>query len=105
MTHRLKTWPEYFFQLQEKMKWFELRKDDRPEPFSLFDYLCLEEFAPCDGCGGSGSQFNGSTIECEKCKGTKGKYTGNVCVRQVGYILRGPAFGLEKGWVIMSLSL
>lgn len=84
------------------MKWFELRKDDRSEPFMLFDYLCLEEFTPCSDCGATGCLIGGP---CPACKGSKGKYTGAVAVRRVDYILRGPAFGLEKGWVIMSLAL
>jgi hypothetical protein len=76
-THELKTWPEYFVEIFNRRKTFELRRDDRD--FQVGDYLTLKEWNP----------------ETEA-------YTGRVAKRHVTYLMRGPQFGLAEGWVLMS---
>lgn len=77
MTHHLKTWPEYFTEVICDLKRFEVRRDDRD--FQVGDHLVLEEWDPA----------------------TK-QYTGREAEVYVTYILRGPAFGIEAGTVVMS---
>lgn len=43
-THKLKTWPEYFNQIIEGNKNFEVRRNDRN--FMIGDTLILQEFDP-----------------------------------------------------------
>lgn len=77
--HYLKTWPEYFQAITTGAKTFEARKDDRN--FQTGDVLELHEFEP-----------------------GKGWTNAEPVVRNVTYILRGPAFGVEAGWCVMALS-
>lgn len=79
MTHALKTWPEYYKQVESGMKTFELRKNDRP--FKAGDYLLLQE-------------WDNETQ----------RYTGKGLTRRITYILFGEcaAFGLDKGYCIIS---
>lgn len=79
MLHELKIWPKYYVRVFMNEKNFELRKDDRN--FDTSDTLYLREFDP-----------------------DKNDYTGRSCHRGVTYILRGGSFGLEAGYVIMSLN-
>jgi len=46
MIHELKTWPEYFEQVRNGNKPFEVRKNDRY--FSEGDEVLLKEFIPED---------------------------------------------------------
>jgi hypothetical protein len=78
MVHKLKTWPEFFGAIREDIKRFEIRKDDRG--FKVGDYLLLQEYDIKNN-----------------------RYTGEEENRQITYILSGPAFGLEKDYVCMSL--
>lgn len=80
MTHALKTWPEYFKAVIEGQKKFEVRKDDRH--FKLGDKLLLQEY-----------------------DAERREYTGEECEFTVGCILRGPAFGIKKGYCVMSLDV
>lgn len=77
--HDLKTWPEFFNELLTGTKTFEVRRNDRD--FRVGDTLVLMEWSQTYG------------------------YTGRQTVRQVSSILTGPAFGLQSGFVCMSLSL
>lgn len=79
-THHLKTWPEYFYEVQIGSKTFELRKNDRD--YKVGDILELLESDP-----------------------KKEEFTGYSCRRYVSYILEGGQFGLEEGYVIMGLSV
>ncbi len=79
MTHHLKTWPEYFEEVFNGKKNFELRKDDRG--FRVGDILVLKEYD--------------SKSE---------RYTGREISKKVNYILEGGSLGLEKGYVVMALS-
>lgn len=80
MRHKLKIWPEYFEKVCSGVKKFEIRKDDRN--FQVNDILELMEFEP-------GSQ----------------KYSGDYCNVLVTYIIRGPAWDLPKGMVVMSIDV
>lgn len=78
MTHALKTWPEYFKEVVDGNKTFEIRKFDRP--FKVGDRLLLQEYNP-----------------------NHPGYTGNEIEFTIGYILDNPDFGLKKGYCILSL--
>lgn len=83
MRHRLKTWPDVYQATEDGTKTFEFRKDDRG--FEVGDALDLEEWEP------SVIGKNG------------GGYTGRKASFRVTYILRGPSFGIPKGYVVMSI--
>lgn len=107
-THKLKTWPEYFKAIKRGVKTFEIREDDRDPGFKLHDKLELEEFIPCEMCAGSGRDTRDAQQSdrciCNDSKSPRGKYTGRILFRRVGYIMHGPQWGLEEGWVIMGIS-
>ena len=76
--HDLKTWPEYFKEVQAGTKTFEVRKDDRN--FQVGDILELQEYDP-----------------------KANWYTGNFTLKQVCYKLSGGSFGVEKGFCVLGL--
>ena len=76
MIHELKCWPNYFQEVWNERKRFEVRYNDRN--YAEDDYLILREFDPKDG------------------------YTGNVYIARVPYILQDSNF-TKQGYVIMSL--
>lgn len=76
--HNLKVWPEYFKELADGKKTFEIRINDRN--FLEGDILILQEFDP----------------------ETK-IYSGNYLEMKIGYIMKGGIFGVKKGYVVMSL--
>lgn len=78
-THHLKIWPQYFERVAIGQKPWELRMNDRD--FQVGDTLYLEEYDP-----------------------ESKTFTDRWIKRRVEYILHGPAFGLESGYCIMSLS-
>jgi len=78
MVHTLKTWIEYFEEVLMGHKTFEIRKNDRD--FKVGDMLILREW--------------------DKLKET---FTGRSIAVNVTYILKGGSFGLEDGFVIMSI--
>lgn len=80
MTHKLKTWPEYFEKVYSLDKLFEVRKNDRN--FKVGDTLILEEY------DANTKTYSGRRIAC-----------------QVTYILYGGSFGIEQGYCVMSLSV
>lgn len=77
--HELKTWKEYFEEVFMERKTFEVRVNDRN--FKVLDYLCLKEW-----------------------DNDKQEYTGRMLTRRARYILHGGQFGIEKGYVVMSLA-
>ncbi len=89
-THNLKTDPDVFRAVQSGRKTFEIRKDDRG--FQLGDYLVLLE-TKYDGMLMNSDPHNYPLL-----------YTGAACVRRVTHILHGPIYGLQEGWVIMSVA-
>ena len=78
MVHDLKLWSEYFKDVANGNKTFEVRKNDRG--YKVGDSLKLAEYCP-----------------------TKKAYTGRTITKKVSYILEGGSFGVEKGFVIMGL--
>jgi hypothetical protein len=74
--HDLKCHPEPFNALVVGDKTFEFRKDDRG--FELHDLLRVREW--------------------------HGEYTGRCMLLNVTYLLRGPAFGIPEGFIVMSVS-
>lgn len=83
MEHRLKTVKPYFTDVQNGIKLFELRKNDRN--FHPGDILILEEF------NDTGNAF------------TSG-YTGQVVRKSVSYVLKDcPQFGLQDGYCVLGI--
>ena len=77
-THNLKTWPIHFDAISMGSKTCEVRLNDRD--FRVDDILCLEEWSP-----------------------TKKEYTGKEKLVKVTHIIEGGQFGIEKGYVVMSI--
>jgi len=75
--HDLKTWPEYFAEIANGNKTFELRKNDRN--FEPGDVLVLQEWNP-----------------------ESKDYTGREITKKVGYLLQGE-FGLPDDICVISL--
>lgn len=74
--HELKTLPQYFNEVFNGNKTFELRKDDRN--YNVGDTLKLREF--------------------------DGAYTGRQCSRIISYILKdAEQYGLKEGFVIIGM--
>ncbi|MBN2597811.1 MAG: DUF3850 domain-containing protein [Marinifilaceae bacterium] len=78
MKHLLKILPEYFEEVVKGNKPFEVRKNDRD--FKVGDILILAEYC--------------TSIQ---------SFTGRVIKKKVTYILEGGSFGIEKGFVILTL--
>ena len=76
--HALKTWPEAFMATREGRKTADFRKDDRH--FKLGDILILQEWSPQ----------------------TKA-YTGEMEVREITDIQRGPNWGIPEGYAMLSV--
>ena len=77
MIHELKILPQYFEEVWDGNKNFELRKDDRD--YKVGDSLRLLEF-------------------------DYGTYTGRECNREIKYILRNAdQYGLKEGFVILAI--
>ena len=85
MTHILKTDPCVFRAFETGIKRFEIRYDDRN--FQIGDNLHLKE-----------TRYSGEEMK----EGNPLEYTGYEDWMKVRYILRGPCYGLQAGWVIMS---
>jgi hypothetical protein len=85
--HELKTDRVVFNPVLSRQKNFEIRYNDRK--FKIGDVLHLRET---------------TYTSAEMKKGSPLEYTGREIVVAVNYILKGPAYGLAKGWVIMAIS-
>ncbi|MBN1626428.1 MAG: DUF3850 domain-containing protein [Deltaproteobacteria bacterium] len=77
-THELKTWPESYEPIEQGLKPFEIRLNDRD--YRVGDILILREFDP-----------------------GVGQYTGRATVANVRFILAGEKWGLKPGYVAMSI--
>ncbi len=82
--HELKTWPEFYRELESGAKTFEIRRDDRG--FNVGDVLWLREWRRLRIVGGV----------------AVGEYTGREMRRVVSYVLSGQE--LSPGFVCMGLS-
>ena len=78
MTHDLKTWPIYFQAILDHAKTFEIRKNDRD--FKVGDILMLREYEPVSE-----------------------QYTGREVCKVVTDVFSHIGFGLQSGYVILSL--
>lgn len=78
MIHELKLSTEYYEKVFKRIKNFEVRKNDRG--FLVGDGLLLKEY------------------DC-----VSEKYTGRMMIRNIAFILEGGKFGIEQGYVVMSL--
>ena len=77
MVHELKILPEYFEQVQNGNKTFELRHDDRG--YETLDYLYLREFY-------------------------QDRFTGREIMKRVTYILKdAEPYGLKKDFVVLGM--
>ena len=87
-THELKLSTKYFKDVENGLKTFELRKNDRN--FKVDDTLILKEY------------YQGDTDYKDGIY-TPPHYTNNQIVKKVVYILQGGQYGLEKGYVILGI--
>lgn len=87
MKHHLKTDPAVFDAVASGVKTFEIRFNDRG--FSVGDTLILHR-----------TKYTGEEMK----NGKPLVYEGRSVGRTVAYILRGPIYGLQDGWVIMSFT-
>ena len=99
MIHFLKTWPQYFEQIRLKRKTFEIRKDDRG--FMLGDQLCLEEWVPKEERPVQHPPRYDFMPPVQE-GGSTGRF---ILTAPLEYIMRGPAFGLEAGHVILAIQV
>lgn len=86
--HDLKTWPEEFSAVAEGTKRFEWREDDG-RGFEVGDVLILHEW-----------EIDPRSLPAVH---PEGEYTGRVLRAHVTYLIRGPAFGVPIGYVVMSI--
>lgn len=77
--HSLKTHPDPFRAVRERLKYFEFRRDDRG--FEVMDGLMLKEWDPFTGA-----------------------FTGQEEFRMITYIARGPAYGIPEGFCVLSIT-
>lgn len=77
-THILKCWPEHFQNCRSGVKKFEIRLNDRE--YEVGDYLEQHEF-----------ESNGQV------------FTGEQDTYKVTHLLKGGQFGIEPGFVVMSI--
>lgn len=76
--HRIKCHPPYFGEVRAGNKSFEVRKNDRD--YCEGDFLVLSEYDP-----------------------TGGGYTGQICYREITYVLDGGDFGVDSDHVVMAI--
>ncbi len=86
--HKLKVHPPHWKDIADGAKRVEIRFDDRG--YKPGDVLVLREYVPHRHDGYSADYFGG-------------EYTGNVCRRTISHVLPGGQFGLEHGYVALSL--
>jgi ASC-1-like (ASCH) protein len=79
MIHELKTWKQYYEEVFMGHKNFEVRNNDRD--FKKGDTLILKEW----------DEFRKT-------------FTGRKLTRTVTYVFKGGSFGVEEGYVVMSIN-
>jgi hypothetical protein len=82
--HELKTHSVPFNDMWQSRKSFELRKNDRG--FAQDDVLLLREYDPPDAIAHTG-------------------YSGRAVIALVVHLIEGPIYGLEAGYVCMSIKV
>lgn len=79
VTHKLKTWPQYFDSVKRGFKTFEIRKNDRD--YCPGDMLVLQDWNP----------------ETES-------YSGDEMTFTVTYVMHGGKFGLADDYVVLGIA-
>lgn len=79
-THELKSWPDQFQALWTGRKRAEFRRDDRG--YAVGDLLDLREWEP-----------------------GAGRHTGFRLMARVTHLVRGPAFEIPAGYVVLSVEV
>lgn len=87
MHHILKTDPDVFQAMEEGLKNFEIRYNDRN--YMAGDTLTLKE-----------TKYSGEEMKEED---KPLEFTGEELEREVNYVLQGGIYGLKEGWVILSV--
>ena len=87
--HNIKTHPEPFKAVKDRIKNFEIRKNDRN--YKVNDVLILEEYVP-DG-----------HFEDKDGNKNKAMYTGDALERKITYVLQGGVYGIENGYVALGI--
>ncbi len=84
--HELKTDPDVFQAVWDGLKTFEIRYNDRD--YERGDTILLRE-----------TKHTGVEMKTA----APLEYTGRTTNHRVTYVLHGPVYGLQAGWVILSL--
>ncbi|MGH3429537.1 MAG: DUF3850 domain-containing protein [Mycobacteriales bacterium] len=84
VTHDVKCWPSSFTEVISGKKTLEVRFNDRD--YRQGDVLLLREWAP---------SIDDLTV---------GEFTGRTCQRRITHVLLGGVFGVEDGFVALSIS-
>jgi hypothetical protein len=102
VAHELKSWPEFFEEVFNGMKKFEIRNNDRN--FIVGERVLLKEWEPCRACDGTGLCSSGDE-NCGACagKGTVKGYTGRELSVKILYIVKGHP-GLKDGYVVFGIT-
>lgn len=77
--HELKVWPQFFDDIFHRRKMFDVRKNDRD--YRVGDWAIFRNYDP-----------------------ESKTYLGGICGREITYILDGGQFGIEPGYVVLSLN-
>lgn len=88
MEHKLKILPQYFKEVKEGIKTFEIRENDRD--YKVEDTILLRE-------------IENKTHESPLGNFLISDYTGQEITKEVTYILEGGQYGLEEGYCILGL--
>jgi len=94
--HTLKTDPEVFDAVRDGLKTFEIRFNDRD--FKVGEVLILLKTLH------TGEEMQSAKVADIVYPGKPLVYTGDRIYAKISYILKGPIYGLQEGWVILNLS-
>ena len=97
--HSLKCWPDEFAAVLDGSKTHEYRRDDRGG-YEVGDILVLREWFPTT----IERQAEISATAPLQLTVRSGSYSGRELRRRVTHVLRGPAFGVAREYVVMSLA-
>lgn len=92
-THWLKTWPASWHAVKDGTKTAEVRFDDRD--FRVGDLVRLLLYHPCGGTSGHFADARGCPSDMHK---------ATSLTREITHVLYGGRFGIEPGFVVLSLA-
>lgn len=84
--HKVKCWPDYYEAIKRGDKNFDVRRDDRG--YQRGDTLLLQKY-------GSGHGYYTDPV--------RGRFSYDEIRREITYVLTGGQFGIEPGYVVLSL--